>query len=224
MPAIEATNRSAFGKQLAKVRKAGNVPAIVYGPKLKGALPINVTLKDFTRVLKEAGESTLIDLSLEGGGKKKVLIHGIDRDPVKNTPRHIDFYEVDITKPIRVHVPLKFSGDAPAEKILGGVMVKTMHDIEIEALPADLPHEIIVDVSVMATFADHITIGDIVMPKGVEAVRDAANMVALVEPPKTDEQLQAETSGDTTIDFESIKDAVEKPAKEEETDETAVEE
>lgn len=224
MPAIQATTRSAFGKQLAEVRSAGNVPAVIYGPKLKEALPISVSLKEFTRVFKEAGESTLIELTVEGSKKRKVLIHGIDRDPVKHTPRHVDFYEVDVTKPIRVHVHLKFVGESPAEKVLGGVLVKTMHEIEIEALPDSLPHEIEVDISKLATFDDHITIGNLDMPKGVEAVGEASNTIALVAPPKTEEQLQAETSGDTAIDFEAIKDAVEKPAKEEETDETAVEE
>ena len=70
----------------------------------------------------------------------------------------------------------------------------------------------------METFTDHITIGDLAMPKGVTPVRDVSHMVALVEPPKTDEQLQAETSGATDLDFDAIKDAVEKPPKEEETE------
>ena len=216
MLAIQATTRSTFGKQLSEVRSAGNLPAIVYGPKLKTALPISISLKEFSRVFHEAGESTLIELAVEGSTKRKVLIHGIDRDPVKHTPRHVDFYEVDISKPIRVHVHLKFVGEAPAEKVLGGVLVKTMHEIEIEALPDALPHEIEVDISSLATFTDHITIGSISMPKGVNATADESHMVALVEPPKTEEQLQAETSGDTAIDFDAIQDAVEKPPKEEE--------
>lgn len=223
MPSIQATTRNVFGKKLASERTAGNLPGVVYGPKIKEALAISVPAKDFSRVYREAGESTLIELTIDGK-KRKVLIHGIDRDPVKHTPRHVDFYEVDITKPIRVHVPLKFVGEAPAEKVLGGVLVKTMHDLEIEALPDSLPHEIEVDISALATFTDHITVGGLAMPNGVHAVGEKENTIALVAPPKTEEQLQAETSGDTAIDFDSIKDAVEKPAKDEETEEAAAEE
>lgn len=137
MLTLEAENREIFGKKLKDFREQGKLSAVLYGPKEKSR-PIFVSLKDFKKIWQEAGESTVIQLNLEKS-KKEVLIQEVVLDPVKNEPTHVDFYAVLMDKPIQAAVVLEFSGTSPAVKNLGGILVKVAYEIEIEALPKNLP-------------------------------------------------------------------------------------
>ena len=121
------------------------MPAVFYGPK-EETTPVTISEKDFVKVWREAGESSVIELSGVGDAKE-VLIHEVDVDPVSGTPRHADFYVIEKGKKVTVGIPLTFEGVAPAVKELGGILVKVMHEIEIEVMPKDLPHDIVVDIS-----------------------------------------------------------------------------
>lgn len=184
---LQTEKRDNFGKGLEKFRKEGKLPAVVYGKGID-SISLFVSAADFRKVWKEAGESTII--TLKGGSFEKpvgVIIHQVDIDPTSSKPAHADFYQVDMKKAIQVRVPLVFEGIALAVKELGGVLVKVLHDIEIEALPKDLPHEIKVDISKLKTFEDHITIGDLELPSGVSAVEKPEETVVLVEQPREEE-------------------------------------
>ncbi len=179
---LKTEKRDVFGKKLASLREKDKLPAVVYGPKEKSA-PIFISSSAFKKVFKEAGESTIVSLDIEGK-KHDVLIHEIDIDPVMNEPRHVDFYAVDVTKTTTVVVPLEFEGIAPAVKNLGGILIKVKNEIEVEALPKDLPHEIKIDVSTLAEIGSKVTIADIPAPKGVKILGNPEEVVALTEMPK----------------------------------------
>ncbi len=182
---LRAEERKIFGKKLKLSRKEGKLPAILYGAKA-GNRPLFVNLKDFTKTWKEVGESTIVDLK-EGEKKFNVLIHEVEIDPIKNEPIHVDFLAVRMDELISAPTPLVFEGEAPAVKSLGGVLVKVMHEVEVEALPADLPHELKVDISKLGTFEDRITLGDVILPKGVSIAAGHDEVIALVEPPREEE-------------------------------------
>lgn len=193
-----------------KLRAAGRVSAIIYGAGMaEGSFPISVALTDFEKVWHEAGESTVIDVHGVPGGTKAALIHDVTVEPLYGTPIHIDFYAVRTDRTVEVSVPLVFTGTAPAEKGLGGTLIKVMHEVDIEALPKDLPHEITIDISTLKTFEDQIHIRDIKLPTGVQMVTEADEVVALVQEPIS---LQEE-AGAEPIDLSKI--AVEKKGKEE---------
>ncbi|MFA6340706.1 MAG: 50S ribosomal protein L25 [Candidatus Paceibacterota bacterium] len=167
---------------LGEMRKSGKMPAVFYGKK-EASTPIMLSYPIFEKTLKEAGESTI--LHLKGTGiDVDVLIHDVDLDPVTDKPRHADFYAIEKGKAIKIKVPLEFTGVAPAVKDLGGVLVKVMHEIEIEALPKDLPHNIKIDISALATFDSVVTAGDLKLPAGVELKVKADEVVASVYEPK----------------------------------------
>lgn len=152
-------------ESLGEIRKAGQMPAVFYGKK-EASTPIKLSYPVFEKTLKDAGESTI--LHLEGKDiDVDVLIHEVDLDPVTDKPRHADFYAIEKGKKLEISIPLEFIGVAPAVKDLGGVLVKVMHEIEIEALPKDLPHKIEVDISKLATFDSVVIAGDIKLPEGV---------------------------------------------------------
>jgi large subunit ribosomal protein L25 len=183
---LQAQPREKTGTKAAKaLRETGAIPAVVCG-EVKETLHITLQTKEFEKVWREAGESTLIDLS-GVGNTLSVLIQGVDVDPVYGQPIHADFYAVNANETIEVAVPLVFTGVAPAEKELGGTLIKVLYEIEVEALPKDLPHEIEVDTSALKTFDDQIRVEDIKLPKGVTARTAADEVVALVQEAKEEE-------------------------------------
>ncbi len=168
--------------KLDQVRKAGKIPAVFYGKKEKST-PISLSFPIFEKTLKEAGESTI--LHLKGDGiDVDVLVQDVDLDPVTDKPRHVDFYAIEKGKKLEIKIPLEFVGVAPAVKDLGGILVKVMHEIEIEALPKDLPHNLEADISLLATFDSVVTAGSIKLPEGVTLITKADEVVASVYEPK----------------------------------------
>lgn len=162
---ISATNRTETGKRAHALLKDGRVPAVVYGPKQE-ALSIALVRGEFEKVLKEAGESSVIELSGVTKEPLQVLIHEVDLDPVTNIARHADLYAIEKGAKVEVAVPLNFIGESAAVKA-GANLVKVIHELEIEAAPADLPHEIEVDISSLANVGDQIHVRDVKLPKGV---------------------------------------------------------
>ncbi|HDO23858.1 MAG TPA: 50S ribosomal protein L25 [bacterium] len=197
---LNAETRNIFGKKLEKERKEGKLPAVLYGKKVENE-PLFVDAKEFNKVWEEAGENTIIKLKTSASDVE-VLIQDVDLDPMKNKPLHIDFLAVEMDKPITAAVPLIFEGIASSVKELGGVLVKVIHEIEVEALPKDLPHEIKIDISKLATFEDKIHLGDIVLPKGVKIIGSSEEVAALVELPREEDETPAETESIEEIKVE----------------------
>ncbi len=168
-------------ENLNSLRKSGFMPAIFYGPK-DPSTPIKLTIVDFKKAWKNAGESTII--SLEGKDiDADVLIHDVSLDPVTDIPIHADFYAIDKSKKLSVDVPLEFIGVSPAVKDLGAVLVKVLHSIEIEALPKDLPHNLEIDISSLVNFDSVLTAKDIKLPSGVTLIAKPDEVIASVYKP-----------------------------------------
>jgi large subunit ribosomal protein L25 len=186
-------------ESLSLIRKAGKIPAVFYGKK-EASTSIMVPKAIFEKTLKEAGESTILHLKGEGINVD-VLIHDVDLDPVTDKPRHADFYAIEKDKKLAVKIPLEFIGVAPAVKDLGGILVKVMHEMEIEALPKDLPHKIEVDISTLVAFNSVVTAKDIKLPSGVSLKIKADDVVASVYEPK-EEVVEAAPVDLSTIEVE----------------------
>jgi large subunit ribosomal protein L25 len=211
MITLAATPRTITGKSSAKLSKEGLMPAVVYGPKQEN-VSIALSLLEFKRILRDEGESSVIELS--GLGKTmQVLIHDVDRDPVTSVPRHADFYAIEKGAKVEVAVPLSFIGESAAVKA-GANLVKVMHELEISADAADLPHEIEIDISVLAEVGDQIHVSDIKLPKGVVVQVEGDEIVALIQEVAVEEE--EESAGP---DMASIE--VEKKGKTDEEEEAA---
>lgn len=186
---LSAKIRKELGKKVKKARKKGIIPAILYGPKTEN-IPLEINLKEFEKVYQQAGESSLIQLQVD---KKNflVLIHALEIDSISQKPIHIDFYQPKLDEEITVTIPLVFEGVSPAVKELGGTLIKNIHQLEVKALPQNLPHEIKVDISALKTFEDVVTIKDLVMPQGVKILKEPNETVAFVaELEKVEEELK----------------------------------
>lgn len=195
-------------RNLKKIREEGKLPAVFYGAGKKST-PVVLNEKDFQKVWKEAGESTAIKLSTKEGDID-ALIHDVQFDPVRGNPIHADFLVIDINKPVQTNVPLRFDGEAPAVKSGLGTLVKVLHELHIEALPKNLPHEIKVDISRLKTLEDQILVKDVILPLGVTSITKEEEVVALVS--HVQEEVEEEVVPE--VDLSAIE--VEKKGKKEE--------
>lgn len=213
---IAATTRTNMAKRSRDDREAGRVPGVVYG---NGITPrtISVPQSDFVRLWKAAGYSSLIDLSCDTQSPVKVLIKEIQLDHLTMVPMHVDFQQVRMDQELTANIPLKFIGEAPAVKVGAGTLIKSLDELEVRCLPANLPHEIEVDLSALATFDDAITVASLKLPEGVAAVTDAEVTIATVARPLTEAELEAlektEAVDVTAIKTEGDEKRAEKDAK-----------
>jgi large subunit ribosomal protein L25 len=184
---LKAKKREILGKKVKTLRKEGFLPAVVYGERVVSQA-IVVSQIDFDRIYRETGESTLLKLNVDET-EHTVLIYRIQSDPLKKDPMHADFYAVRMDKEIRTHVPLKIIGESPAVKNDGGMLITVMHELEIEALPQNLPHEIVIDISNLVAFGNRVHVKELSVPQGVEIMASPDDTVVVIEAPRTDEEL-----------------------------------
>jgi large subunit ribosomal protein L25 len=175
---LTAAERNIFGKKLATARLAGQLPVIMYGDK-KAAQPLLVSLKEFKKVLAEAGESSLVTIEV-GEKSTDVLIHEVVFNPVSDDPIHADFYIVDKTKKVEIDVPLHFEGVSPAVKDLGGILLKVLHELKVEVLPTDIPHNIVVDISTLVALDSQILVKDLPVSPKIEVKNAPEEVVAAI--------------------------------------------
>jgi len=204
-----------MGKKVRNLRGEGVVPAVLYGPALQPAV-LSVAKKEFALVLKEAGESSLVSLEV-GQEKTPVLIRGVQRHPVSGDVMHVDFYQPRLDEKIKIMILIRLEGEAPAQKDLEGTLIQNVHEVEVEALPQDLPHEIVADVSVLKTFEDRILVGDLQVSSAVEVIAEPDWIVAQVMPP---ENVEAELA--KSVEEADAVAAVEKVEGKKEDEEGAV--
>src|SRR3989344_7466102 len=184
MISLLAKLRKDFRKKTKSMKTEGRIPAVVYGPGVKNA-NIEVDEKEFKKVFQKAGESSLVELAVEEEKEKRpVLVHDIQRDPVSDKIIHVDFFQASLKEEVEVAIPLVFERVASAEKDLGGTLVKSILEIEVKALPQNLPHEIKVDISSLKTFEDHILVKDLKLPEEVETTKNPDEIVVAVLPPQ----------------------------------------
>ena len=219
MITLNATIREDLGKKSKKLRGQGKIPAVLYGRKVSST-PITLDYRNFEKIYKEAGESTLISLELDEASAKTrnvpsenvVLIRDVVMNPISRLYTHIDFYQVPMDEEIDIEIPLEFINESPAAKEEGGVLVRNVYKIEVSALPKDLPHEIIVDLSRLKKIDDVIMVKDLEIPQGVTANAEEDMIVATVTMPE-EEVIEEVTEAPA---LEEIKTEAEEKREEEE--------
>ena len=173
------------------VRAEGFIPAVLYGPDISSTA-VSVNYRLFEKLYRDAGESSLIDCVIEGRNTPiPVVIQDVQYDPAKGRIIHVDFRQVKMSEEMNVAVELRFVGESPAVKGLGGTLLKAVNIIHVRCLPKDLVAHIDVDLSGLATFDDMIHVKDVSLPSGLAATDDRDMVVAKVLPPLTEDQIKA---------------------------------
>ncbi len=211
---LEAQKRTELGRRAKTVRARGCIPGIVYGSGTE-PVPVSVDAREFHKVFGQAGESTLVHLTIAGEQPLNVLVQELAVNPITNAVAHVDFRVVLLTQKITAEADLVFVGSSPAVKELGGILVKQRTSIRVIGLPQDLVHEIQVDLGYLKTFADILRVKDIAMPHGIVADAAPETIVVQVEPPRSEEELKA-LEGKVEEKLEEVKVATEEKKKERE--------
>lgn len=215
---LTATKREQFGRALKPLRAAGSLPAELYGHGVENQ-HLSVVAKEFKKVLRAAGESTMIDLMV-GGKKHPVMIHEVITDPRSDEITGIDFYQVRLDQKLKLKVPLQFVGEAAGVKEKQGTLIKALSEVEVEALPQDLPHFIEVNIATLVDIGSNIQVKELAVPKGVKVLVDPEFVVATITARMTEEQ---EAKLAAAVDVTTIKSEVEEKKEERAAEKTATE-
>lgn len=207
---LAVEQREQFGKTVHRMRKQGRIPAELYGHGISN-LHLSVDEKAFQEVFRKAGEYTVIRL-LVANEERPALIHDVARDFLTGVVTHVDFYQVRMDEKTRAHIPLEFTGEAPAVKEKEGILNKTMFEIEVEAFPQDLPQRITIDLGALKDLNQSIYVRDLTLAPGVKIVADPETAVVSVTSPLKEEVPAA------PVDVSAVK--VETEEKKEEREKT----
>ncbi len=170
---LQAQHRTLLGKQVKRLRREGRVPGVVYGPVVSETVAVTVDRREFDRFYRANGHSTLFTLRWEGG-EQPVFIREVQEHPVRREPLHVDFFAPNLRKPIRALVPLVLHNPNPQAE---GVLTELRTEVEVEGLPAAIPHQIDADISGLAAVGDSLRVADLTMPAGITAVTDTDEML-----------------------------------------------
>jgi len=187
---IAAQSRSATGKRNRQLRRTGQLPGVVYG-KDTDSLAIQVEAKAFDTLYRAAGRTSLVKLDVDGAAKS-AIIREVQRHPVSRKPLHVDFLVVDLAQEMEVDVPLVFAGEPPAVELTGGTLMTPIDHLRVRALPAEIPHEITVDVTPLVDLESSLHVRDLVIPENVHVQTDGDELIARVLPPRIEEEPEVE--------------------------------
>ncbi|MGD0523022.1 MAG: 50S ribosomal protein L25 [Candidatus Microgenomates bacterium] len=199
---LKADVRKVVGRKVSKLRQEGLLPANIFGKKVKSQA-IAVKLDDFLTVYKKAGETSLITLTV-GTDDKAVLVANVQVSPITDKPIHVDFHQVDLKEKVTADVPIEMTGESPAEKLSVGTVVQYIDEIEVEALPTDLPDKLVVNISKLAEVDQAIYVKDLDLDtKKVEVKVSPDEIVIKVEPPQKEEVVAPPPAAETPVEGET---------------------
>lgn len=219
---LKAAIRTELGRQNKKLKAEKKIPGVLYG---RGFENLNLTFekKEFDKIFKSAGSSTIVDLNIDGQSPIKTLILEPQHDPITGYIIHADLYKVNMKEEIHTEIPLVFVGEAPAVKDLEGNLITSKDAVEVKCLPDKLVSEIEVDISVLKTFEDSIKISDLIIPEGIELLAEPEEIVAMVSAPRSEAELEEmeapvtdEQAAIEKLDAESVSEKAEEVEEKEE--------
>jgi large subunit ribosomal protein L25 len=190
---IQVVHRDVFGKKVKRLRNQGVLPGNIYGRGLPST-PIQVDGREFRKVVLDSGIRSMFQVLVEGESEPRhVIIRQLARAGGTGDPIHVDFYQVDLDRPIQTTVAINLIGTAPAVTDLAGTLLQHLETVQVRCLPLDIPNSFEVDVSGLETFEDSIKILDVVFPDGVEILTSEDMSIAGVQPPRVLEEVISET-------------------------------
>lgn len=175
---LQVAKRTVTGRKVKKIRREGLLPANIYGKDI-ASVAVQVPLKEFQHVFKLTGETGLIDLALESE-IRPVLIHNVQLDYITQEPIHADFYQVNLKEKIKTMIPVVLTGEAKAVAEKLGLLLQTLNEVEVEALPGDLPEKFEVSIITLAAVNDQVTVANIAPVSGVAILTDNGQVIAKI--------------------------------------------
>ena len=195
---LRAEPRTVVGKKVRFLRRQGIVPGNVYGHSASTA--IQLVARDVEQTIYRAGRTNLISLAVKGEQPTTVLMKTWQRHPYKGDVLHVDFYRVSMTQTLRMDVPIRLTGEAPAVKSTGGTPFQTQATLSVECLPGDIPEAIEVDISGLEEVDASIFVRDLAAPSGVTILTDGDEMIVRIMAPTVEPEVEeAAAEGEAAV-------------------------
>lgn len=189
-PTLAAETREVLGKKVARLRRGGRLPAVVFGHG-KESIPVTVDAHEFELLRRRIAGSTLVDLSVDGKKSHPILVHDVQISPVTREMLHAELFLVKMTEEITMDIPVVTVGEAPAVRDHGGTLLHALETLKVKALPAHLPERFEVPIGTLVDFDTQIHVRDIAIPPDVTLLTDLDEMVARVQPPRVEAEVPA---------------------------------
>ena len=200
---LHARPRTTLGKKVKAMRRAGLIPANIFGSHVDSTA-IEAPLLELRRVIREAGRTNIVSIVIEGeGAPRSVLIRKVQRKPTNDALLHVDFQQISLREKMTISLPVRLTGTAPIVETGDGVVVEALSNVEVECLPGDIPSHLEADLGVLTGFDSHIRVGDLRAPRNVEILSDPELIIASVtrsaaaESAAEDAAEAAEAAGET---------------------------
>lgn len=179
---LNAEKRDVIGKKVKQLRRQGIVPGTIYGPATE---PVSVQFKyrELELSLRDAGGTNLIDVQVSGGEIYPVLAREVQRDVIKGTILHVDFFAVDMNTKIRAEIPLVYEGESPLVTSRKGIMITGPNSITVEMLPSRLINQVVVNVAEMTEIGATISVADLPIDPSISVLNDPEEMIARIVQP-----------------------------------------
>jgi large subunit ribosomal protein L25 len=187
-PKLSAEARTLTGRKVKQLRREGLVPANLFGKKID-SVAIQVDAKQYKKMYDQVGETGIVDVVV-GDKSYPSLITGSAVDPVTGATLHVDFHNVSLKEKVTATIPLELTGEAPAVKELGGVVNQSLYELEVEALPTDLPESFELDISKLAAIGDNLAVKDLSVPEGVEVALEPETVIVSIAEPAPEEVVE----------------------------------
>ncbi len=215
---LKAEKRTALGKQVKRLRRQGWVPGVMYGHGF-GSLALQFEERRLRQVLSTVGGSQLVNVKIKGIKQPEIaLVRDVQRDPIRGTFLHVDFYRVQMTERLTAEIPLVTVGQSPVAEEGMGILLQGISAIEVESLPGNLVDAIEVDLSELVEIDQAVYVRDLAVPAGIDVLTDPDEMIVRVVPPEAEEILEEEEEEviPEAEEFEVITEAEDREATDEE--------
>lgn len=217
---LVAQKRTVLGKKVKTLRRDGFIPAHIFGKNIK-TVHVQVKSGEFSKVFEKVGETGIVELAIDSE-KRPVLVRNIQIHPVSDTPLHVDFYQVNLAEKVKVNVPLEITGESPAVEKKIGLLLTPISELEIEALPADLPENVEVDISTLTEIGQEIKVKDLKIDSSkIEVHTDPEQIVATIGELVTKEMEELEAQVEAEQAESASEEGAEAEAKEGEEETSA---
>lgn len=191
---LSAKPREVLGKKVRFLRRQGITPANLYGNNVKSTA-LQIDTVELKNAIAKAGKSSLVSLKIDGARRPRMIIfRDIQRNPLTGAFLHVDLYQVKMEEKIRLEVPLAFVNEAPAIKNQGGILVQNMNSVEVECLPANMPHRIEVDLSVLQEIDQAVHVKDISVEDGVTILTDPEQSIVQIARSRVEVEIAEEAA------------------------------
>lgn len=184
---ITVSARSVLGKHNNRLRGTGMVPGVLFG-KVIGSVAVQLDAKALEALYRQAGRTSIVKVSVDGGHPTSAVIKGIQRNPLTGRALHVDLHALDLRQEMQAEVPLNFTGTSPAVELEGAILFTSIDHLKVKALPSDLPHEIAVDLSVLIDLDATIHVRDLLVGDKLTVLNDPDDLVAKVTPARIEEE------------------------------------